>query len=323
MNAIKNASKVIDPLNQTNLFGYEDMFKDFIDLFSQNKLPNSILLTGDKGSGKATFVYHFINYLLSRDEEDSYSLNSFSINSNNKSFINITNGTHPNFFLLDSLFSDENIKIENVRNLLVFLRKTTFRSNMKIILIDNAEYLNVNSSNALLKSIEEPPHNTFFFIIHNRSSKILETIKSRCIEFKIFFNISEKKNIIKKLFSQFNFDFDYNNIDKNLYNNSPGRILNYLDVLYEINRSSFDDKASCILESIEIYKKKKDPAILNFISYLVELYYYELSLKNCKFLNIYSHNKNKILSALNDIKKFHLDKNNSFTLIRNIISNES
>jgi DNA polymerase III subunit delta' len=323
MSNTKESSEILNPINQKKLHAYKNIFKDFVNLFNKNKLPNSILLTGEKGLGKATFVYHFINFLLSIDEDNSYELNNFSINSNNKSFINVNNGTHPNFFLLDSNFLDENIKIENVRNLLVFLRKSTFHKNLKIVLIDNAEYLNVNSSNALLKSIEEPEKNTFFFIIQNSSSKIIETIKSRCVEFKFFLNIVEKKDVMKNLISQFNLDYDYNSISEKLYYNSPGNILNFLNIINEIKDSSLEDLTTCILKSIDIYKKKKDPTTLNFIYYLVELHYYELSLKNNKFLSIYSFNKKRILSCLNDIKKFHLDRNSSFIQIKNIITNES
>ena len=74
--------------------------------------------------------------------------------------------------MLDNNGSEENIKIENVRNNLRFLRKSTYYSNIKIVLIDNAEYLNINSSNALLKVLEEPNDRTYFFIIHNSASKI-------------------------------------------------------------------------------------------------------------------------------------------------------
>ena len=68
------------------------------------------------------------------------------------------------------------------------------------MLIDNAEFLNINSSNALLKSLEESKINTFFFIIHNNSHKILKTIKSRCIEYKIFFNLEKKKKYFIKYY---------------------------------------------------------------------------------------------------------------------------
>ena len=54
------------PKDQLNLYGYDIYFEKFINLFETNKLPNSILLSGFKGIGKSTFVYHFSNYLLSK-----------------------------------------------------------------------------------------------------------------------------------------------------------------------------------------------------------------------------------------------------------------
>ena len=59
---------------------------------------------------------------------------------------------------------------------------------MKIVIIDNLEYFNLNALSALLKIIEEPPQNTYFFLINNSESKLLKTIKSRCLEFKVFFS---------------------------------------------------------------------------------------------------------------------------------------
>ncbi len=62
------------------------------------------------------------------------------------------------------------------------------------------KYLNINSSNALLKAIEEPSKDTYFFIINNDSQKIMNTIKSRCIDFVINLNFLEKKiSLIKFL----------------------------------------------------------------------------------------------------------------------------
>ena len=54
-------AEIISPKNQLLLFGYQNYFNSFVKLFHNNKLPNIILLSGQKGSGKATFTYHFIN----------------------------------------------------------------------------------------------------------------------------------------------------------------------------------------------------------------------------------------------------------------------
>ena len=56
--------EIVLPKNQLRLFGYEYHFNSFIQLYHKKKLPNTILLSGPQGSGKATFAYHFINYLL-------------------------------------------------------------------------------------------------------------------------------------------------------------------------------------------------------------------------------------------------------------------
>jgi len=141
--------EILSPKNQLQLFGYDDYFNSFIKLFHKNKLPNTILLSGLKGYGKATFAYHFINYLFSYKEQDKYSVSNFTINPDNKSYKSLCNYTHPNFFLLENNSYEENIKIDNVRNILKFLNKTTYNSNIKIVMIDNAEYLNINSSNAI------------------------------------------------------------------------------------------------------------------------------------------------------------------------------
>ena len=69
-----------DPINQLSLFGYENYFNSFIELYMKNKLSNVILLNGSKGIGKATFAYHFINSILSDKENCPYDFINFTIN---------------------------------------------------------------------------------------------------------------------------------------------------------------------------------------------------------------------------------------------------
>ena len=323
MNNKNEILEMLLPKNQLKLYGYKKYFDTFIKLLKNKKLPNTILLSGPKGSGKATFAYHFINYLLSANEEKKYSLTDFTINPDNKSYKSVCNLTHPNFVLLNNIGFEENIKIDKVRDVLKFLKKTVYKSNIKIVLIDNLEYLNISSSNSLLKSLEEPNSNTFFFLIHNSANKILNTIKSRCIEFKFFFNINEKNYILKNISNQLSIDLFSKEISKNLYFDSPGNLLRCQLLYYEDSFKTLDNKISCISFLVEKYKQKKDPQLLTYISCLIELYYNELSMKNINNVNFHFFNRFKILKEIYDAKKFNLDKNNLFISFQDLIKNES
>ena len=67
MRSVSENLEILPAKNQLQLYGYEYYFNTFAKLFKSNNLPNTILLTGQKGSGKSTFLYHFINFLLSND----------------------------------------------------------------------------------------------------------------------------------------------------------------------------------------------------------------------------------------------------------------
>ncbi len=310
------------PLNQLTLYGYKNYFNFFIKLFKKNKLPNAILLSGPKGIGKATFAHHLFTYILSDGEKDNYSLENFKINYNNKSYKLLLNNIHPNFFLLDNDLMGNDIKIDQVRNVLKFHSKSTYSKNIKLIMIDNAEFLNKHSSNSLLKVLEEPNDNTFFFIIHDSSSPLQKTIKSRCVEFKFFLNTLDKKNILLNLRNDYNKNFDINLLDDSFYSNTPGNLLKILIILKDLPIDITKDNLQCILFLIEKYKSENSSELLFFISLYIERFYNQLCLNSNKYISRYFVNKSKILNQIKNMKKFKLDKKNFIVSIQDILSNE-
>ena len=137
-------------INQTKLYVHSHTFNEIVDLFTSKKLPNKILLSGSKGSGKATLAYHFINYIFSTNEENSYNIKTNEINLENNSFKLIKNGSHPNFYLIDLVNEKKNIEISQIREMFNYTNKSSFNNKPKFVFIDNVENLNTNSLNALL-----------------------------------------------------------------------------------------------------------------------------------------------------------------------------
>ena len=193
----------------------EKLFKNYCD----SNLPNSIIFNGPKGVGKSTAAFYLINKIYQ------------NIESNNvKNSTLIYNNTNPNFRYITKLFDEKSNKlkkdilIDQIREIERFLNQSSIDGLPKFILIDAADDLNSSTSNAILKSLEEPKKNTFFILIAHQISSLLPTIRSRCINF--VFNNLDKDQFSKILHDHNLVDI---NIDINflfcLTNGSPGLAL--------------------------------------------------------------------------------------------------
>ena len=137
----------------------------------------------------------------------------------------VKNGTNPNFNLIDVLPEKKNIDINQIRNLINIMQKSTFNNKPRFILIDNIDLLNLNSINALLKFLEEPNENIYFILIHN-NTKILPYSKSRCLNFKLFLLMKVLLSIANKIIKKNILNLI--NIDLLNYYVSPGKIYELL-----------------------------------------------------------------------------------------------
>ena len=305
------------PIRQKKLFFYNQYFKLFIKLYKNNLLPNKILLTGQSGLGKSTFAYHFINFILSDKEDFSYDFMNFTINPLNRSFRLINQQYHSNFYLIENFIHKRTIDIKQVKNMISYLNKTSFQKKIKFILIDNAEYLNLHSVNALLKIIEEPPSNTFIIFIHNSSIKLIETLKSRCIEFKIFFSNQEKQKILDNLLIYYDLKIDINFLEKiKSFYDSPGTILNLVKLINEgVIDTNKTDLINVISNLMEFNLKNRNNINLNLLQNIIELFFFKEIKKNIN-KNKISLNYSHVLKRLNFFRTYNLDMNNTFYEIK-------
>ena len=297
----------IESRSQQILLGHHETFDILKKLHFNKKLPNKIILSGEKGIGKCTLAYHLINYILSTNEDYSYDLKNYKINSANKSFKLVLNKSNPNFNLIDVEEGKKNIDINQIRNLISNLNKSSFNSSPRFVLIDNINLLNMNSVNALLKVIEEPNDNINFILI-NSNTRVVPTLKSRCINFKISLSKNEVIEIINKIIDK---DIYYL-INEELINyyTTPGQILKILKAaeIFEIDikHLSLKNFLSLIIKN-KLYKK--DKMLSELIYSFIEIYFRKnINIKNIQLLNLY----NLFLKKIINTKIYNLDEESLF-----------
>ncbi len=129
--------------------------------------PQAVLLYGDMGVGKSNIAKLLARKLLSKNE--SYDI-----------------GTHPYFYYVSQ--EGSTISIDAIREIKQkLILKTPGESTInRIVLIDHAHALNVESQNALLKILEEPPKDTVIILTSDNSAVLLPTILSRLSAYEIY-----------------------------------------------------------------------------------------------------------------------------------------
>ena len=310
----------LNPNLQKNLYGFDNLFLDLKNLFYQNKLPNKILFSGQKGIGKCTLAYHLSNYILSINEIDPYNFEKKIINDTNKSFKLVSNNSHPNFYLINLKDEKKSIEIEQVRKMINYTNMSSFNDGYKIILIDNVENLNLNSVNALLKIIEEPNNKVLFFLIHDIQKKIFDTFRSRCIQFKLNLPNNFKEKIINSLTDD-NFYSQLNPHFKTYYS-TPGEYINFyyfcIDNNIDFVNTNIEDFLRIVLSN-SLYKKNN--YIKENLNYFLELFFIKkinhLSSKD-KIYDLYNY----FIKKINNVKKYNLDEESLFIELKAKCFNE-
>ena len=297
-----------------DLIGYENQLENLIKNYNSKFLHSSIILYGPQGIGKRTFA----NNLISNIIKNIYGEKGFYHH------INLfKNNTHPNIKILEKEIDKKTkklksyISIDQIRNIKQFINSTpSIKDFSKFLIVDSADDLNINSSNSLLKTLEEPNKDTYIFLISHQLSSLIPTIRSRCLKIKLNkHDYNNFKIIINNEIQQITEDeckFFYD-----LTNGSPGNAL----LLYDENIIEvFDLTLNCFdknnvnnknHELINILSKLNNDQFKIYLSILKSLLIILNKLKNNHFnSNSYLSNKFKYLinSSQNLSKKNIIDR---------------
>jgi DNA polymerase-3 subunit delta' len=159
---------------------------------SRGRIASSYLFAGEDGIGKKTCALAFAASLNCKEPvEDKGFLSACG---HCPSCIKIDSGTHPDVLVVEPLTNDilicqirpgkdrdkcdqEGYDKPRVEEMLAY---RSFEGGMKVVIVDQAEKMNVNASNAFLKTLEEPPEGSIIFLISSKPDRLLPTIRSRC-----------------------------------------------------------------------------------------------------------------------------------------------
>ncbi len=146
------------------------------------RFPNighGLLLYGKAGCGKHAFAQQFLSWVLCLNKRAEGACGECS------SCLWIKSDTHPNYVYIstdeDNKKHNAKIRIEKIRELLPFVQQTV--DGWRVIVIDPAEALNIASSNALLKTLEEPGERVLIILLATHYLKLPATIRSRLQHF--------------------------------------------------------------------------------------------------------------------------------------------
>ncbi|MBX5805104.1 DNA polymerase III subunit delta' [Pseudomonas aeruginosa] len=137
---------------------------------------HAYLLYGPAGIGKRALAEHWAAQLLCQQPAAAGACGEC------KACQLLAAGTHPDYFVLEPEEAEKPIRVDQVRDLVGFVVQTAQLGGRKVVLLEPAEAMNVNAANALLKSLEEPSGDTVLLLISHQPSRLLPTIKSRCVQ---------------------------------------------------------------------------------------------------------------------------------------------
>ena len=152
----------------------QQQWQRLLDLQGANKLPHALLLSGPIGTGKRKFATAFAQWLLCSAPKSNLPCGDCRQCDFNKA------QTHPDLKLVEPEEKGKSIKVDQVRELVSFLNQTAQQGGYRITIIAPAEKMNINSANALLKSLEEPGDKTVLLLLTDSPGQLLPTIRSRC-----------------------------------------------------------------------------------------------------------------------------------------------
>jgi len=169
------------------MLGAEKAELSFLEAYNSGRMHHAWILSGPEGIGKATFAYRAARFLLSRPQGQAIQpAATLDVPADAPAARQVLALSHPDLFVLRRQAESEKkpvpsiINVSLARDAMRVFASTSGSDGWRVMIIDRADELNSSSSNALLKTIEEPPPRSVILMVTQAVGRLLPTIRSRC-----------------------------------------------------------------------------------------------------------------------------------------------
>lgn len=157
-----------------SIVGHEDIIRHFKTGIEMNKISHAYIINGEVDSGKKMLARAFAKTLQCESGETEPCGKC-------QSCLQAETNNHPDIITITHEKPDV-ITVDEIRSQLVdSITTKPYKSKYKVYIVPEAELMNANGQNAILKTIEEPPEYGVIVLLTSNLDKLLPTVVSRCM----------------------------------------------------------------------------------------------------------------------------------------------
>ena len=156
----------------SEMLGHQVVEQRFTEALNQGHLHHAWLLYGMQGIGKHVLAEQMTAYLMCDSHAACGQCHGCQM---------LAVGSHPDVFRLGLIEGKRDLNIEQVRGVLGFLSLSGAESGRRVVILDDAERMNGQAANALLKGLEEPSAGSVLLMVCSDLERLPATIRSRCM----------------------------------------------------------------------------------------------------------------------------------------------
>ena len=165
-------------MNTSHIIGQSPLIAGMEQILAGGRIVHAYIFEGPAGAGKKTMSSLFAQAMLCTNPENKPCYACIPCKQ-------YENGNHPDVIWIRRLENKTAIIVDQIRELQSVIKVKPYQAGKRICFIDGAQLMNDQSQNALLKTLEEPPSHTLFFLLADSTSPLKPTILSRCQLFRV------------------------------------------------------------------------------------------------------------------------------------------